>query len=382
MLLFFLPISQAVVSGAAAQDVQDDALVAEVDRETLIQQHNELASRVKMLWQQGQDQQTLQGLRELLALYQKIYPRSEFPHGHPHVVRCYRDLCRVTDQLGERELLLKYCQEGLAMCRELHASQQQQPHGDVNLASMLANTGNAMMRFNRFADARDHFLAAIEQYKLLAANAKDGFGSREVAQFYRIVGVTYLRQGNLLHAIRYTKLAVEVFNCQLANTPNAENLTCYSDCLARHAKVLRSLGIYQESVGYLQRALDINLRLYLATRTVSSHLALVDSLAEMGVLRRQMSELAQARLYLDRAGYELAQLNHLDGEVVGRKLKVFSQLLSVSQDDENQSDIVRYKRELETLLRADEEEAHRLGRSWFTCRNQNGTGPHVSIGGR
>ena len=78
------------------------------DRESLVQRHNALAQCVHNLWQAGRDREAFASLEKLLELYREIYPQSEFPNGHPHMVNCYGDLCRVADQLAEFDALLRF----------------------------------------------------------------------------------------------------------------------------------------------------------------------------------------------------------------------------------------------------------------------------------
>ena len=127
-----------------------------VDAE-LARQHDQLTSRVHACWQKGEDAQAYAGLQELLALYGKIYPSSAHSEGHPHIVNCYRDLCRVSQKLGEIDAMQRYGEEGLAMCRQLF-SQQKYPHGHVEIARMMANLAHALSRQGQPAKAREYLL--------------------------------------------------------------------------------------------------------------------------------------------------------------------------------------------------------------------------------
>lgn len=95
---------QLSLTGWAAPLWQSPAPPPDADTyQSLVDRYNKLAPRTKQLWQQHRDREAYEGLRELLTLLQQIYPPAKYPDGHPHIVRCYRDLCLITDELGEYE---------------------------------------------------------------------------------------------------------------------------------------------------------------------------------------------------------------------------------------------------------------------------------------
>ena len=205
---------QLSLTGWAAPLWQSPAPPPDADTyQSLVDRYNKLAPRTKQLWQQHRDREAYEGLRELLTLLQQIYPPAKYPDGHPHIVRCYRDLCLITDELGEYEAQYKYCQEGLVMCRQLFP-RDKCPDGSPLLASMLVYMGNVLVRRCEYASARESYQQAIFENQLLEESHHDISHVKEIIDLHHGIAKSLDRDGSLLKVCQYTGQALE-FACQM-----------------------------------------------------------------------------------------------------------------------------------------------------------------------
>ncbi len=302
-------------------------------RDQLVRRHNELAPRIKMLWRKGKDAKAFAGLKELLALYEQLYPATEFPAGHSHMVRCYRDLCRLSQELEDFDALWHFSHEGLGMCRRLYTPEKF-PHGHVNTASMLANVANACMWRGATAVARERLIESIEMSKDLQKNGLVGLDAESVAGLYRTVAATYLREGRNIEALHYTTLSVK--QCQnLGDGVNyLDRVRVTARCLLRHGQTQLNVCDFRNATESLQQVLDLRLRAYLADRSPRARLDLIDAHITLASLCRQKSNLPKARWHLRHALREIERAE--ESEEMGganRKQRCLMQQLWVSKVD-------------------------------------------------
>ncbi len=341
--------SLAAVAAAEGADETPTAAPSDPAHDALVRRHDELVPQIRTLWQQGKDREVLTQLEQLLALYQQIFPPEKFPDGHPHIVLCYRDLCRVTDTLGEEEALWRYCQDGLAMCRRLFP-RDKCPQGSPDLAHMLANAGNALIRQCQYAAAREYLMEAVREYSAIEQNGQPYCQSVNLIRLYHLIAKTLDREGRLVEVCNYTDLALELarqYSSEDGLSPGQEEL---ANCLLLHGRSLRDLSRYRESMPFLLNAIDEYLHSYLVCRTESAHLGLIDALAEMGALQFQMGKCAAANQMLKRAYDEVGTLNKVSHSACSLEVKILGHLLRLAHAEGMQRDVEQYRSELENKL--------------------------------
>ncbi len=315
----------------------------------LIRRHNELAPRVKRLWEQGDDRATLSGLQELLTLLQELYPLDQFPDGHPYIVLCYRDLCRVTDSLKEYDLQWQYCQEGLAMCRRLFP-RHKYPHGHPDLASMLANTGNALVRKCQYSKGRQFLLEAIEVHSLGAETHARDEHLKLLAKLHVNLATCLERQGLLPQAIEHSRLALSVSE-QISETKSYV-VRCFHVSNSRFlfGQLLRSAGQLSNAESHSRDALARRLELLFIDPTEEARCAVVDALVENGTVMYQMGNLSKASWYLNHALSETDELKSESVTCACRRLAVYIQLLLLAEAQNSDSELLHTQRLLEAEL--------------------------------
>lgn len=322
-------LTMSVLCGRLAAFGQEAASVdspAATDRQTLLEQHDTLAQRLQLLWQQGRDREVYETLQELLALYRQIYPAAEHPRGHSQLVSCYRDLCRLSELLGEHDALLRYAQDGMAVCRMLY-SPEDYPHGHLELARMSANLGHAHLWAGQLAEARATLVAAVEMSRQLEERGEDALHPTSIANLLLSVAAACSRQGDDWQALHYVTEAVECCRHPLPDTSHLQSRQLLAKCLLRHGQALVNVGDYPRATTTLQQALDHSFYVHFAQPSHNSHLALIDAHIELGVLHRIRSDLPTAKRHLLKAQQEVGKLQDAEG----RDVEVASQLLWLAQ---------------------------------------------------
>lgn len=323
------------------------------ERRALIQQHNELVPRIKKLWGQGHVAKAYAGLQKLLVIYQKFYPRAQFPDGHEHIVRCYRDLCRLADRLGKSEAVLQHSQDGLAMCERLY-SRDEFPHGHVMTTCMLGNLGNAWSQNGYPAKAYRRINQCIQMSAELWAHGSKGLAPESVAEMHVSAAECCSLRGDIPQALHHAKRAVEIADKLPDSLPYLERCETCAECHLAHGRTLISVGDYQAATTALKKALDLSLQVFLARRSPESRLALIDAHIANGILRRHKSNLPQAKSQLSKArklgegsaietALLLTRLSQIEGQIswmaeldAGYDQLLFAKTLGTSEREKSQ----------------------------------------------
>ncbi|MGM0490151.1 MAG: tetratricopeptide repeat protein, partial [Planctomycetota bacterium] len=326
----------------------------EATRSQLVQRHNELVPRIKKLWQQGEVEKAYEGLQELLVIYRDAYPPSKFPDGHTHIVRCYRDLCRLSEELGKTKALLRYSQDGLAMCRRLF-TQDDFPHGHVMTVCMLANLGHAWSQNGYPGKARRQLLQSIQMEAELREHGSAGLAPESVAQLHVSTAKCCSLLGDIPQALHHAELAVKQCQNLTPTTSYLERLQVSARCFLVHGRTLISTGDYQAATDALKQSLDLSLRVFLTERSPDSRLALIDAHTTLGILHRHKSNLPKAK-------WHLAKARELGGEVkrdhinlAQREKTILLQLLWIAEVEGNRIKSRCYSKELRAIVVAESE---------------------------
>ncbi len=341
---------QLSLTGWAAPLWQSPAPPPDADTyQSLVDRYNKLAPRTKQLWQQHRDREAYEGLRELLTLLQQIYPPAKYPDGHPHIVRCYRDLCLITDELGEYEAQYKYCQEGLVMCRQLFP-RDKCPDGSPLLASMLANMGNVLVRRCEYASARELLYQAIEEQHLLQRKADSNTRRVVVADLHTFVAAAFEHEGLIHKAVSEVAFALKEAQHLSNGYPYVERCRRIAEYYHLYCRTLRSAGDLTRAKASIEKSIDLRLIVMFVRRSLASRVSLAESLVEASVVARQRCELYQARAYLNKADQEIDALDSNAIEVRTQESQILCQRLWLAETEGDRVRAKEVRAELKTRL--------------------------------
>ncbi|MFW6171543.1 MAG: tetratricopeptide repeat protein, partial [Planctomycetota bacterium] len=298
----------------------------------LLQRHDELVPRINKLWKQGHVAEAYEGLQELLVLYEDIYPPSEFPDGHTHIVQCYRDLCRLSEKLEKTQALLRHSQDGLAMCRRLFKDEDF-PHGHVMTTGMLANLGHAWSQNGYPAKARRRLLQSIEMNAALREQGLASLAAESVAQLHVSTANCCSLQGDIPQALHQAELAVKQCQNLPPTTSHLERLKISARSFRVHGRTLISIGDYQAATDALKQSLDLSLRRFLTERSPDSRLTLIDAHTAIGILHRHKSNLPKAKWHLVKARELGGEASEKSGLLAHRLAVVDRQLRWIGELD-------------------------------------------------
>src|SRR5262249_31004402 len=110
----------------------------DAERARLAQEAAELSGRAVALHREGRYLEATELLRKALALRQRLYPKDQYPAGHPDLARSLVNLGVLLRAHGEYGEALGYLTRALEMYQKLYPKERY-PHGHPDLATTLNN---------------------------------------------------------------------------------------------------------------------------------------------------------------------------------------------------------------------------------------------------
>ncbi len=137
-------------TASAAQPAQRLTLE---QRKDLKQRAIELNNAGFQLYQEGEIARALEKMKEALQLCERLYPKSEYPGGDPHLAASPNNLGSMLQDQGSYVEARGFYDRGLAMCQALYPKERY-PDGHPDLANSLNNLGDLLEDQGAFAEAR------------------------------------------------------------------------------------------------------------------------------------------------------------------------------------------------------------------------------------
>jgi CHAT domain-containing protein len=233
-------------------------------------------------------------------MYEDLYPKAEYPRGHPDLACSLRYLGAVFYAQGEYARALPYHEKALAMCEALYPPAEY-PRGHPDLAQSLSALGWSCWGQGEYARALAYHERALAMWVALCPKAKYPNGHHRLALSLRNLGAILRAQGEYARALTYSEKALAMYEdlYPKAKYPNGHPRLTRS--LNSLGAILRAQGEYARALRYFEKALAMCEALYPPAEYPQGHPDLAQSLNDLGGVLQARGEYAQALTYYTKA---------------------------------------------------------------------------------
>jgi CHAT domain-containing protein/tetratricopeptide (TPR) repeat protein len=297
LLVVLLGLWPSLPLGAIARSA--DELTKE-QQDQLQRRAAELKKQAIQLYQQGRYPEATKLYEQILPLYQQLYPKDQFPQGHPDLALSLNNLGYLlktqADYAGARNSLL----QALAMHRALYPKEKY-PRGEPTFTNTLNNLGTLLQNQGNYAGARDCFQEALAMCQALYPKEEAPNGHPYLATSLNNLGMLLQAQGDYASARGYLEQAVAMLRTLDATgqCPQDQQSRLHADLatsLNNLGSLLQDQAEYAGARNSLQQALAMRRALY-----PHGHPYLVSTLNNLGGLQMTQGDYGSARDYFQQA---------------------------------------------------------------------------------
>jgi CHAT domain-containing protein/tetratricopeptide (TPR) repeat protein len=285
-----------LASGLGIQYLQADGPKAE----QMPEQRKQLEERARALQQQGVERYS-QGnyaeatrlTQQVLLLLQQLYPKAQYPQGHPHLASSLNNLGFLLQAQGKYAKAEPLFRDALAMNQQLYP-RAHYPQGHPHLASSLNNLADLLRDQGDYARAEPLYRQALAMFQQLYPKAQYLQGHPFLTVSLNNLAGLLQAQGEYAQAETLYRDALAM--CQQlypkANYPQGHPDLALS--LNNLAALLEAQGEYAKAEPLLSDALAMRQQLYPKAHYPQGHHLLAASLNNLGFLLKAQGEYAKA----------------------------------------------------------------------------------------
>lgn len=301
-------------------DAQQTALMAECDRLILSANH---------AYQTRQYEEAMEHLRQLVALYETMYPVPQYPTGHIDIVRVYLSMCNVADARQDYDQLASLGEIGLQACRTLCPHHDQ---AEANAVEALLHqyVGKAFHARHDRVKAREHYTHAVDICRACLDQDPNGAMHVLIAEVYDALAQICMSEGDLRAADDYWSRAVSEFEYRVRLAYTFHEQRQYAKYLFARSDALRHLGKYENALTYAQHAYDVSLRLLLITRSDEDYVNTMRMQVLQGILYRDLEDFESASCVLENVRWKLQSDTRTEQLCRGKLDSVLCNLILIS----------------------------------------------------
>jgi CHAT domain-containing protein len=145
-----------------------------------------------------------------LAMYEALYPKDKYPHGHPDLGQTLNNLGSLLLRQGEYPRALPCLQQALTMYQALYPKEKYlQGHSD--LAMTVNNLGYLFQAKGDYRQARHYYAQALAMNQRLYPRERYRAGHPRLAKSLHNLGVLFQAQGEYPPARDYCKQAFAMY---------------------------------------------------------------------------------------------------------------------------------------------------------------------------
>jgi CHAT domain-containing protein/tetratricopeptide (TPR) repeat protein len=266
--------------------------------------HPDLATSLNNLGLLLRDQGDYGGSRgyyeRALAMRQALYPKDRYPHGHPHLAASLNNLGGLLRDQGDYGGARGYYERALAMCEALYPKDRY-PRGHPDLALSLNNLGSLLGAQGDYGGSRGYYERALAMCQALYPKDRYPLGHPHLATSLNNLGYLLRAQGDYGGARGYFERALAMRQALYPKDRFPHGHPDLVNSLNNLGYLLQAQGDYSGARGYYERALTMLEALYPRDRYPSGHPELANPLNNLGGLLRDQGDYGGARGYCERA---------------------------------------------------------------------------------
>jgi CHAT domain-containing protein/tetratricopeptide (TPR) repeat protein len=252
-------------------------------------------------YQRGELTTAVKEMRQSLELFERLYPKTDYPQGHFILTSCLGYLGEALLKQGDYGGARGYLERALAMNEALYPKDRF-PHGDPYLATSLNNLGYLLGAQGDYGGARVYYERALAMREALYPRERYPGGHPHLAQSLNNLGYLLGAQGGDYGGARgYYERALAMNEALYPKERYPGGHPHLAQSLNNLGSLLEALGDYGGARVYHERALAMREALYPRDRYPGGHPALATSLNNLGYLLRAQGDYGGARVYHERA---------------------------------------------------------------------------------
>jgi CHAT domain-containing protein/Tfp pilus assembly protein PilF len=273
---------------------------SKAQRDELEHRAAELKQQAKQFYQQANYPEATKLHEQMLGIYQQLYPKSQYPHGHPDLALCLTNLGILLKEQGDYAHARGYAEQAVAMRRALYPKETY-PRGHSALALSLNNLGTIFREQGDYTHARDYLQQALAMYQALYPKEKYPKGDTGLALCLNNLAGLLWAQGDYARARKYAQQALAMRQALYPKEQYPHGHPSLVNTLNNLGLLLHAQGDYTGSRGYYQQELAMCQALYPKDRFPHGHPDLARVLHNLGTLLRDQGDYAGARDCFEQA---------------------------------------------------------------------------------
>lgn len=263
------------------------------------QGHPELAAGMQFMgrvqYLQGKYDRAQEYYQQALDMCKRLYRNDQYPQGHPTTAQIMDELGFLFDTQGEYKQAWEYYEQALATTEALYP-ESQFPNGHPAVALVHNHLGLVLEHQCQYESARKHYEHALAIQQRLYPKDRYPRGHPDLASNLNNLGKICVSQGDCAQAQKYFLQAVAMG--ERLYPSGHPLLAAYLDNLG---SVLQRGGEYKQAQEYRSRAFAIYRSLYPEDQFPKGHPNLATSLNNLGLVLNSQAEYELARQYYMQA---------------------------------------------------------------------------------
>jgi len=300
MAVAVLTLLLAGLISLAARAADPPERLTPEQREALEQRASELHDAGFQLYQRGAIPPATEKFKQALQTHERLYPKSEYPAGHPDLAKSLSWLGVLVQAQGAYGEARRYLERAQAMNESLYPKERY-PQGHSDLAASLSYLGSVLQAQGAYDDARGYLERALAMNESLYPKERYPQGHSELATSLNNLGSLLQAQGAYDDARGYCQRALAMRQALYPKEQYPQGHPDQATSLNNLGSLLQDQGAYVEARGYYQRALAMRQALYPKEQYPQGHPDLAQSLNNLGSLLKAQGAYGEARGYHERA---------------------------------------------------------------------------------
>jgi CHAT domain-containing protein/Tfp pilus assembly protein PilF len=286
--------------GTAALGQYKAEELSEKERRELLQRCETLNGQAVALYQERRYGAAARMQEQAVALCRRLYPRAQYPRGHPNLATSLTNLGALLQARGDYARAEPFCREALAMCRALYP-RAKYPDGHPDLARSLNNLGALLQKRGEYARAEPFYREALAMCRALYPRAKFPDGHPHLATSLNNLGALLEERGDSARAEPIYRDALAMTRALYPRAQFPDGHPDLARSLNNLGGLLRERGEYARAEPFFRDALDMYRTLYPRAKYPAGHPHLALSLNNLGFLLQARGDYAGAEPFLCNA---------------------------------------------------------------------------------
>jgi CHAT domain-containing protein/Tfp pilus assembly protein PilF len=298
-LMLFVALSATVL----AQEPKPPKLTPEEQK--LDAEAKKLDKEGMQLYQQGKPAAAAEKARQVLAIYENLYPTAKDPDGHPDLAGSLNQLGDCLEAMGQLEQALVVFRQCMTMREKLYPAAKY-PEGHTDRATTIQNVGYVLQGMGQLEQALTFYRQALAMNQKLYPAAKYPDGHGDLALTLMFMGHGLQAIGEMEQALLFLRQCLQMYQklYPASKYPNGHPLLATS--LNNLGHVHSQIGQTAQALPLYQQSLNMRRQLFPAEKYPDGHTELAVSLNNLGFILQDMGR-AKESVSFHRQSLEMRQ---------------------------------------------------------------------------